>query len=119
MPINLIGVTVTSAHDRIFHTRPIVGQDVSEALTLYRDAIQFVHDQTVRLMNKGLTPDEIIDPRYIAEIIRQWSTFHPEFALLPRKFKISSYWLSKRSCIVQAHDIGLEFSKNTMGMYGD
>ena len=32
----------------------------------------------------GVTPDEIVDPRHIAEIIRQWSTFHPEFALLPR-----------------------------------
>ena len=43
------------------HTRPIVGSDVSEALTLYRDAIQFVHDQTVRLMNEGYYPDQIVD----------------------------------------------------------
>ncbi len=43
------------------HTRPIVGkQNVAETLQVYRDAIQFVHDQTVRLMNKGLTPDEIV-----------------------------------------------------------
>ena len=46
----------------------------------------------------GVTPDEIIDPRYLAEIIRQWSTFHPEFALLPRKFKIAVTGSYKRSC---------------------
>ena len=63
----------------------------------------------------GATPDEIVDPRYIAEIIRQWSTFHPEFALLPRKFKISVTGSEKDRALVQAHDIGLEFSKNTMG----
>jgi len=56
----------------------------------------------------GVTPDEIIDPRYLAEIIRQWSTFHPEFALLPRKFKIAVTGSSKDRAIVQAHDIGLE-----------
>src|SRR5256886_6159360 len=37
----------------------------------------------------GITPDEIIDPRPLAEILRQWSTLHPEFAYLPRKFKIA------------------------------
>jgi len=63
----------------------------------------------------GATPDEIVDPRYIAEIIRQWSTFHPEFALLPRKFKISVTGSAKDRALVQAHDIGLEFSKNTIG----
>ena len=56
----------------------------------------------------GVTPDEIIDPRYLAEIIRQWSTFHPEFALLPRKFKIAITGSSRDRAIVQAHDIGLE-----------
>jgi alkyl sulfatase BDS1-like metallo-beta-lactamase superfamily hydrolase len=44
------------------HTRPVVGADkIYEVLTNYRDAIQFVHDQTIRLMNKGLTPDEIVE----------------------------------------------------------
>jgi sulfite reductase (NADPH) hemoprotein beta-component len=61
----------------------------------------------------GVTPDEIVDPRYIAEIIRQWSTFHPEFALLPRKFKIAVTGSKKDRAIVQAHDIGLEFFINT------
>ncbi len=63
----------------------------------------------------GVTPDEIVDPRYIAEILRQWSTFHPEFALLPRKFKISVTGAKKDRALVQAHDIGLEFSKNAEG----
>lgn len=63
----------------------------------------------------GVTPDEIVDPRYIAEILRQWSTFHPEFALLPRKFKIAVTGANKDRALVQAHDIGLEFSKNGLG----
>src|SRR5690606_6329355 len=57
----------------------------------------------------GVAPDEIIDPRAVAEIIRQWSTFHPEFALLPRKFKIAVSGSKQDRAIVQAHDIGLEF----------
>ncbi len=51
----------------------------------------------------------MIDPRAIAEIIRQWSTFHPEFALLPRKFKIAVSGTKEDRAIIQAHDIGLEF----------
>ncbi|BCM24911.1 nitrite/sulfite reductase [Methyloradius palustris] len=57
----------------------------------------------------GVAPDEIIDPRAVAEIMRQWSTFHPEFALLPRKFKIAVSGTKQDRAIVQAHDIGLEF----------
>ncbi|MCB5187263.1 nitrite/sulfite reductase [Methylobacillus caricis] len=57
----------------------------------------------------GVAPDEVIDPRAIAEIIRQWSTFHPEFALLPRKFKIAVSGTKQDRAIIQAHDIGLEF----------
>ena len=57
----------------------------------------------------GIAPDEIIDPRAVAEIMRQWSTFHPEFALLPRKFKIAVSGTRQDRAIVQAHDIGLEF----------
>lgn len=63
----------------------------------------------------GIAPDEIIDPRAIAEIMRQWSTFHPEFALLPRKFKIAVSGTEKDRAIVQAHDIGLEFYKDAQG----
>jgi len=60
----------------------------------------------------GVTKDEIIDPRHIAEIIRQWSTFHPEFALLPRKFKIAVTGARQDRALVQCHDIGLEFFVN-------
>lgn len=60
----------------------------------------------------GVAPDEIIDPRAIAEIMRQWSTFHPEFALLPRKFKIAVSGTQQDRAIVQAHDIGLEFYRD-------
>jgi sulfite reductase (NADPH) hemoprotein beta-component len=61
----------------------------------------------------GIAPDEIVDPRAMAEIMRQWSTFHPEFALLPRKFKIAVSGTQQDRAIVQAHDIGLEFYKDS------
>jgi len=63
----------------------------------------------------GIAPDEVIDPRAMAEILRQWSTFHPEFALLPRKFKIAVSGTKQDRAIVQAHDIGLEFYPDTQG----
>ncbi|MDP2152559.1 MAG: nitrite/sulfite reductase [Methylotenera sp.] len=61
----------------------------------------------------GVAPDEVIDPRAIAEIMRQWSTFHPEFALLPRKFKIAVSGTKHDRALVQAHDIGLEFYRDS------
>ena len=60
----------------------------------------------------GVAPDEIIDPRAMAEIMRQWSTFHPEFALLPRKFKIAVSGTEQDRAVVQMHDIGMEFYKD-------
>lgn len=60
----------------------------------------------------GVAPDEIVDPRAMAEVIRQWSTFHPEFALLPRKFKIAVSGTQQDRALVQAHDIGLEFYRD-------
>jgi len=57
----------------------------------------------------GIAPDEVIDPRAMAEILRQWSTFHPEFALLPRKFKIAVSGTKEDRAVIQGHDIGLEF----------
>ena len=63
----------------------------------------------------GTAPDEVIDPRTMAEIMRQWSTFHPEFALLPRKFKIAVSGTQQDRAIVQAHDIGMEFYHDANG----
>jgi sulfite reductase (NADPH) hemoprotein beta-component len=60
----------------------------------------------------GIAPDEVIDPRAMAEIMRQWSTFHPEFALLPRKFKIAVSGTIEDRAVVQMHDIGMEFYKD-------
>ena len=57
----------------------------------------------------GVAPDEVVDPRAMAEVIRQWSTFHPEFALLPRKFKIAVSGTKQDRAVVQMHDIGMEF----------
>ena len=63
----------------------------------------------------GIAPDEVIDPRAMAEIMRQWSTFHPEFALLPRKFKIAVSGTKQDRAVVQAHDIGMEFYTDATG----
>lgn len=67
----------------------------------------------------GVNPDELEDPRPYCEIIRQWSTFHPEFAFLPRKFKIAvnaCHDLDRAA--VQVHDIGLELVRNEQGQMG-
>ncbi len=61
----------------------------------------------------GVAPDEMIDPRAMAEVMRQWSTFHPEFALLPRKFKIAVSGTLDDRAVVQMHDIGMEFYKDS------
>jgi sulfite reductase (NADPH) hemoprotein beta-component len=61
----------------------------------------------------GIAPDEIIDPRPMIEILRQWSSFHPEFAGLPRKFKLAVSGARQDRALVQAHDIGLEFYLDT------
>ncbi len=60
------------------HTKPIIGNDISSTLTLYRDAIQFVHDQTVRLMNEGYYPDQIIEMIELPNSIQE-SPFLSEF----------------------------------------
>ncbi|MEM1086846.1 MAG: nitrite/sulfite reductase [Pseudomonadota bacterium] len=59
----------------------------------------------------GATKDELVDPRPWCEIIRQWSTFHPEFAFLPRKFKIAVNASSHDRAAIRVHDIGLKMVK--------
>ncbi|WP_432698535.1 nitrite/sulfite reductase [Marinobacterium sp. YM272] len=66
----------------------------------------------------GVTPDELEDPRPWCEIIRQWSTLHPEFAYLPRKFKIAVTGSPKDRAASQVHDIGLHLVKNDAGEIG-
>lgn len=67
----------------------------------------------------GVLRDEIEDPRPYAELIRQWSTFHPEFAYLPRKFKIGITGSADEDrAAVRFHDIGLELVKNDAGEVG-
>jgi sulfite reductase (NADPH) hemoprotein beta-component len=66
----------------------------------------------------GVAPDEIVDPRPLAEILRQWSTFHPEFAFLPRKFKIAVNGAKTDRAVIRLHDIGLDIVKNDAGEVG-
>ena len=67
----------------------------------------------------GVAPDELEDPRPYCEIIRQWSTFHPEFAALPRKFKIAVTGTPKHDrAAVRYHDIGVRIIENEEGERG-
>lgn len=59
----------------------------------------------------GVAADEIIDPRPLAEIMRQWTTFHPEFAFLPRKFKIAISGTREDRAVTWFHDIGLHLKQ--------
>ncbi len=66
----------------------------------------------------GIHQSEIADPRPYCEIIRQWSTFHPEFAFLPRKFKIAVIGTENDRAATQVHDIGLHIKQNLEGELG-
>ena len=66
----------------------------------------------------GVAVDEIVDPRPFAEILRQWSTLHPEFAFLPRKFKIAISGASEDRAATAWHDVGLHVQRNAAGEVG-
>ncbi|MGF1476340.1 MAG: nitrite/sulfite reductase [Geminicoccaceae bacterium] len=66
----------------------------------------------------GAADDEIEDPRPTAELIRQWSTDHPEFSFLPRKFKIAVTGSPNDRAVTKAHDIGLRMIRNAAGEPG-
>jgi sulfite reductase (NADPH) hemoprotein beta-component len=66
----------------------------------------------------GIAEDEIEDPRPYCEIIRQWSTLHPEFSFLPRKFKIAVSGATNDRAAVSVHDIGLYLVRNAEGEIG-
>ena len=66
----------------------------------------------------GAAADEIEDPRPTAELLRQWSTDHPEFAFLPRKFKIAVTGSPNDRAVTKAHDIGLRMVRNAAGEPG-
>ena len=66
----------------------------------------------------GVAVDEVVDPRPYAELIRQWSTLHPEFAHLPRKFKIAITGAEEDRAAIGWHDVGLRVRKNAAGEVG-
>ena len=66
----------------------------------------------------GVAADEIADPRPWAEILRQWSSFHPEFAYLPRKFKVAISGAAEDRAAIQVHDLGLQVVRNDTGETG-
>ncbi len=66
----------------------------------------------------GVAHDELVDSRAVCEIVRQWSTFHPEFAFLPRKFKIAINGAVEDRAATRVHDIGIHALKNDAGELG-
>jgi sulfite reductase (NADPH) hemoprotein beta-component len=66
----------------------------------------------------GAAADEVADPRPYAEILRQWSSVHPEFSFLPRKFKIAVTGAERDRAAIQVHDIGLHLKKDDEGRIG-
>ena len=66
----------------------------------------------------GIAADELIDPRPYGEVMRQWSTLHPEFAFLPRKFKIAVTGATEDRAAIGWHDVGLRLHKNDAGEIG-
>jgi sulfite reductase (NADPH) hemoprotein beta-component len=66
----------------------------------------------------GAAADEIVDPRPYAELLRQWSSFHPEFLVLPRKFKIAVIASETDRAAMRLHDIGIKMVKNDAGEIG-
>ena len=66
----------------------------------------------------GIAPDEVVDPRPYCELLRQWSTLHPEFAFLPRKFKIAVTGAAEDRAAIAWHDVGLQLLKNAAGEVG-
>ena len=66
----------------------------------------------------GVAADELVDPLVWAELIRQWSAFHPEFAFLPRKFKIAISGAVEDRAATQVHDIGIQALENEVGEIG-
>ena len=66
----------------------------------------------------GVAPDEVADPRPYCELLRQWSTLHPEFAYLPRKFKIAVTGALRDRAVTEAHDIGLRLVRGDAGTLG-
>ncbi|RVT48497.1 nitrite/sulfite reductase [Rubrivivax albus] len=66
----------------------------------------------------GIAPDEVVDPRPYCELLRQWSTLHPEFAFLPRKFKIAVIGAREDRAAIAWHDIGLQLLRDARGAVG-
>jgi sulfite reductase (NADPH) hemoprotein beta-component len=66
----------------------------------------------------GAAADEVADPRIVAEVIRQWSTLHPEFTFLPRKFKIAVTGTTRDRAAVRVHDIGIVIKQGDAGKIG-
>ncbi|MBX7532320.1 nitrite/sulfite reductase [Qipengyuania sp. 1XM1-15A] len=66
----------------------------------------------------GAAADELVDPRPYAELLRQWSSFHPEFSYLPRKFKIAVIASDTDRAAMRLHDIGIQIVKNDAGELG-
>ena len=97
------------AHLAPSHTRPVSGeQEVAEILTAYRDAIQFVHDQTIRGMNQGLTPDELVERIELPPHLRDHPWLRELYGTV--EWSVRSVFAAPRKSIYVGEDGGLPSS---------
>ncbi len=97
---------------------PAILADLAQRRDARHPDLRQLHPQRHRRPFRRGAADEVADPRPYAEILRQWSTFHPEFSYLPRKFKIAVTGASRDRAAIQVHDIGLHLKKNETGELG-
>jgi sulfite reductase (NADPH) hemoprotein beta-component len=99
-------------------------EDVPDILQIWRRRMHAIQTSGNCIRNvtadhfAGIAPDEIDDPRPYCEIIRQWSTLHPEFTYLPRKFKIAVTGSPADRAASEVHDIGLHMKRDASGNVG-
>jgi sulfite reductase (NADPH) hemoprotein beta-component len=100
-------------------------QDAPDALAMLADVDMHAMQTSGNVIRNvtadhfaGAAADEIEDPRIWCEIVRQWSTLHPEFSFLPRKFKIAITGSPNDRAAVRVHDVGLRLHRNDKGEVG-
>ncbi len=113
----------TTRHNMQFNWIPLerVPDALAELATVQMHAIQTSGNcvrNTTTDHFAGVAEDEIADPRPWCELIRQWSTFNPEFAFLPRKFKIAVNAAQTDRTVIQVNDIGLDLRLDAQGNVG-
>ena len=104
--------------DKFLWTQSFLQLANSKVESEFADVRSYIYKGKKVDRHAGVAADEIEDPRPYCEILRQWSTFHPEFSYLPRKFKIAVTGAKRDRAAVAFHDIGIRIVENDEGERG-